>query len=48
VKSVSGNLGHATTAVTLDVYAADDEEAQRQTAETVGAAYERGKESGND
>lgn len=44
VKSVSGNLGHANTAITLDVYAADDMQAKQRTAETVAAAYERGND----
>lgn len=39
VKSVSANLGHATTAITLDIYAADDAEAKRRTAETVARAF---------
>lgn len=45
VKSVSGNLGHANTAITLDIYAGDDEQAKRRTAEIVGRAFELSRDS---
>lgn len=39
VKSTSSILGHSTAALTMDVYAGDDEAAKRRTAEAVARAY---------
>lgn len=40
VKSVSDNLGHANTSITLDIYAAADKKAKRNAVEKVGGVFD--------
>ena len=40
VKSVSDNLGHANTSITLDIYAAADKKAKRRAVEKVGDVFD--------
>ena len=40
MKSVSDNLGHANTSITLDIYAAADKKAKRRAVEKVGDVFD--------